>query len=216
MAAWIPACAAAGNPRVETVILHRRSLLHQRHEVHNPIRDLLETANGKLSSVASDLLGVSGRRILEAMIAGENSPELRSGKVRGSLRKKEQPVRESLKGYFDDFHRRMLGMHYRHYEFITGQIQQLEVEISQRMQPYAQPITALLSIPGVARMVAWHLIAEMGADMSVSPEADHCARWVGVSPGRCECGQAVERADPEGQPIPETGAHAGRLGRFAW
>jgi len=168
------------------MLRYRLSLLHQRNEVHNQIRDLFETASLKLSSVASDLLGVSGRRIIEAMIAGEDSPELLSWKVRGSLRKKEKLVRESLKGYFNDFHRGMLRMHYRHYEFLSGQVQELEAEIAGRMAPYASQITALDSIPGVDHIVAWHLIAEMGADMSVFPDADHCASWAGVSPGSWE------------------------------
>jgi len=168
------------------LLRHRLSLLHQRNEVHNQIRDVFETASLKLSSVASNLLGVSGRRIIEAMIAGQDSPELLSWKVRGSLRKKEKLVRESLKGYFQDFHRLMLRTHYQHYEFLSGQIQELEAEISARMAPYAAQITGLTSIPGVERIVAWHLIAEMGADMSVFPDADHCASWAGVSPGSCE------------------------------
>ena len=168
------------------MLRYRLSLLHQRNEVHNQIRDLFETANLKLSSVASDLLGVSGRRIIEAMIAGEDSPELLSWKLRGSLRKKEKQVRESLKGYFNDFHRLMLGVHYRLYEFLCSQVQELEAEISKRMVPYGPQLTALMSIPGVERVVAWHLIAEMGTDMSVFPGADHCASWAGLSPGSCE------------------------------
>jgi transposase len=80
------------------LLRHRLSLLQQRNEVHDQIRDLFETASLKLSSVAGDLLGVSGRRIIEAMIGGEDSPELPSWKLRGSLRKKEKLVRESLKG----------------------------------------------------------------------------------------------------------------------
>lgn len=171
---------------LRSLLRHRLSLLHQRNEVHNQIRDLFETASLKLSSVASDLLGVSGRRIIEAMIAGEDSAELLSWKVRGSLRKKEKLVRESLKGYCNDFHRWMLGMHYRHYEFVSRQIQDLETEIARRMQPYGAQTVALMSIPGVDQIVAWHLIAEMGTDMSVFPDADHCASWAGFSPGSCE------------------------------
>jgi transposase len=168
---------------LRSLLRHRLSLLHQRNEVHNQIRDLFETASLKLSSVTSKLLGVSGRRIIEAMIAGEDSAELLSWKVRGSLRKKEKLVRESLKGYCNDFHRWMLGMHYRHYEFVSRQIQDLETEIARRMQPYAAQTVALMSIPGVDQIVAWHLIAEMGTDMSVFPDADHCASWAGFSPG---------------------------------
>ena len=154
--------------------------------VHNHIRDLLETANIKLSSVASDLLGVSGCRIIEAMIAGQDSPALLSWKVRGKLRKKEKLVKESLKGYFHKFHRMMLKAHYEHYRFLSGQLQTLEGHIARCMQAYAAPLAGLATIPGVDQIVAWHLIAEMGADMSVFPDADHCASWAGLSPGTCE------------------------------
>jgi len=145
------------------LLRYRLSLLYQRTQVHNHIRDLFETASLKLSSAASDLLGVSGRRIIEAMIAGEDSPELLSARLRGSLQKKKKLARESLKGYINEFHRQMLDMHYRQYEFICKQVQELETEISRRMQPYDPQITLLKTIPGVDRMVAWHLIAELGA-----------------------------------------------------
>jgi transposase len=168
------------------LLRHRLSLLQQRGEAHNQIRDLFETANIKLSSVASDLLGVSGRRIIEAMISGEDSPELLSWKVRGTLRKKEKQVKESLKGCFNEFHRMMLKAHYQHYQFLSQQVKDLETEVARRMEPYAEQIASLMTIPGVDRIVAWHLIAELGADMSVFPDADHCASWAGLSPGSCE------------------------------
>ena len=132
------------------------------------------------------MMGLSGRRIIEAMIAGEDSPELLSWKVRGKLRKKEKEVKESLKGYFQPFHRTMLAAHYRHYRFLSEEVQQLEQAIETRMTPFVNRVLVLMSIPGVDRIVAWHLIAELGVDMSVFPDADHCASWAGVSPGTCE------------------------------
>jgi transposase len=105
--------------QLRLMLRHRVALLEQRNEVHNQIRDLFETVGIKLSSVMTDLMGVSGRRIIEALIAGEDSPELLSWKVRGRLRKKEKLVRESLKGYFNEFHRTMLQSYYEHYQFLT-------------------------------------------------------------------------------------------------
>jgi transposase len=172
--------------QLRQLLRHRLSLLHARGEAHNQIRDLLETANLKLSSVMSDLLGVSGRRIMEAMIAGEDSPELLSWKLRGKLRKKEKLVRESLKGCFNDFHRMLLKFHYQHYQFLTGQIREIEAEVEKRMAPYARQVQGLRTIPGVDQMVAWHLMAELGPDMSVFAGAGQCASWAGVSPGSCE------------------------------
>lgn len=171
---------------LRSLLRHRVHLLEMRNQVHNQIRDLFETANLKLSSVASDLLGLSGRNIIEAMIAGQDSPERLSWKVRGSLRKKERLVKEAMKGHFNEFHRLMLKMHYQHYQFLSGQVQECEAEIEQRMAPYQQQVLLLMAIPGVERITAWHLIAELGPDMRVFPDAAHCASWAGMSPGSCE------------------------------
>ena len=101
--------------QLRMMLRHRISLLEQRNEVHNQIRDLFETANLKLSSVVTDLMGVTGRGIVEALISGEDSPDRLSWKVRGSLRKKEELIKESLKGYFNEFHRCMLESRYKHF-----------------------------------------------------------------------------------------------------
>lgn len=171
---------------LRSLLRHRVSLLEMRNQVHNQIRDLFETANLKLSSVVSDLLGLSGRNIIEALIAGQDSAERLSWKVRGNLRKKEKLVKESLKGCFNEFHRHMLKTQYQHYQFLSGQIKECEAEIERRMKPYEEKVLALTTIPGVDRITAWHLIAELGPDMSVFPDADHCASWAGMSPGSCE------------------------------
>lgn len=152
------------------LLRHRLSLLEQRGKVHNHIRDLFETASLKLSSVVSDWMGVSGRRIIEAMIAGQDSPELLSWQLRGKLRKKEKLVRESLKGYFNQFHHRMLKAYYEHYQFLSGQIQTFEAHIAQCMQPYGEQIGMLIEIPGVdpAGSVAFDCGTQAGAGESTT------------------------------------------------
>jgi transposase len=172
--------------QMRQLLRHRLSLLYERGEAHNQIRDLFETANIKLSSVASNLLGVSGQRIIEALLAGQDSPEQLSWRVRGKLRRKSKQVKESLKGYFSEFHRLMLRTHYQRYQFLSEQVKSLEAEIERRLQPYAAQIDLLRTIPGVDQIVAWHLIAELGTDLEVFPDADHCASWAGLSPGTCE------------------------------
>ena len=172
--------------RLRTLLRHRISLLEQRNEVHNQIRDLFETASVKLSSVVSDLMGVTGRRIVEALIAGEDSPDILSWKVRGRLRKKEKLVKESLKGYFNGFHRMMLESHYRHYQFLTKEIELFEQRIAAAMEPYASQTELLITIPGVDRIVAWHLLAELGVDLEAFPDAAHCCSWAGMVPGEHE------------------------------
>jgi transposase len=172
--------------QLRSLLRHRVSLLEQRNEVHNQIRDLFETASVKLSSVVSDLMGVTGRRIVEALIAGEDSPDILSWKVRGSLRKKEKLVKESLKGYFNEFHRTMLESHYKHYQFLTREVVAFEDRIAQAMEPYNSQTELLISIPGVDRIVAWHLLAELGIDLNAFPDADHCSSWAGMVPGENE------------------------------
>ena len=171
---------------LRTMLRHRISLLEQRNEVHNHIRDLFETANVKLSSVVSDLMGVTGRGIVEALIAGEESADRLSWKVRGSLRKKEKQVKESLKGYFTGFHRSMLESHYSHYQFLTKQIAAFEERIAKAMEPYADKVDLLITIPGIDRLIAWHLLAELGVDLTAFPDAAHCCSWAGMVPGENE------------------------------
>lgn len=168
------------------LLRHRLTLLHERNRIHNQIRDLFETASVKLSSVVSDLMGLTGRSIIEAMIAGVESPERLSWKVKGRLRKKEKQVKESLKGCFNAFHRMMLESLYGQYQFLSAQIASFESKLNQYMAPYELQIELLSAIPGVDRVVAWSLIAELGADMNVFPSADHCASWAGLVPGQDE------------------------------
>ncbi len=168
------------------MLRHRQSLLEQRNEVHNQIRDLLETANFKLSSVATDLMGLTGRNILHALAGGLDSPERLSWKARGTLRKKEAKIKEAMKGQASEFFRWMLQSHLDQYDFLTGHIAVFEAKIAEHMAPYEEQILLLVTITGVERLVAWNLIAELGADMSVFPTAAHCASWAGLAPGTHE------------------------------
>lgn len=168
------------------MLRHRQSLLEQRNEVHNQIRDLLETANFKLSSVATDLMGLTGRNILHALAGGLDSPERLSWKARGTLRKKEAKIKEAMKGQASEFFRWMLQSHLDQYDFLTGHVAKYEGKIAEHMAPYEEQILLLVTITGVERLVAWNLIAELGADMSVFPSAAHCASWAGLAPGTHE------------------------------
>lgn len=168
------------------LLRQRIAVVEARNEAHNQIRDLFETAGVKLSCVLSDLMGVTGRGIIEALLAGETSPDKLSWKVRGSLRKKEQQVKESLKGCFNAFHRCLLERLYRKNQFLSSEIEEFEKLIEERMAPYAEVVARLDGIPGVDRLVAWHLIAELGVDMTIFPDADQCASWAGLVPGENE------------------------------
>lgn len=148
--------------QLRLLLRQRISLVEQRNQVHNQIRDLCETAGVKLSSVLSDLLGASGQGIIQALIAGETSPAKLSGLALGKLRQKKKPLQAALKGCFDEFHRKLLQRLYRHYQFLSGEIADLEKVVAEPMAPYAEQVERLDGIPGVNRLVAWHLIAELG------------------------------------------------------
>ncbi len=172
--------------QLRQLLRHRQSLLEQRNEVHNQIRDLLETVNIKLSSVATDLMGFTGSAILHALADGLDSPERLSWKVRGRLRKKEERVKESMQGFVDDFFRWMLKSHLAQYDFLTKHLAEFEEQIAKHMAPYEEQLALLTTITGVERIVAWHLIAELGVEMSVFPSAGHCSSWAGLAPGTHE------------------------------
>jgi transposase len=164
----------------------RVAILQERNEVINRIDEVLQTASIKLSSTVTDLMGTSSQAILKALIAGEDSPERLSWKARGRLRKKATEVKESVKGYFTEFHRWMLEFHYGEYEDLTRKVEKLETKIREHMLPYQEQVELLDTIPGVDEIVAWNLISEFGVDMSVFPTADHCASWAGLCPGENE------------------------------
>ena len=164
----------------------RLSYLEQRNEVHNQIRDLLETMNIKLSSVASDIMGVTGKGILAAMVDGVDSPERLSWKARGRLRKKEILLKESLQGEFSEFFRKLLRMHLEHSEFLSIQVEQISTAIREHLKPHQAQIELLCTIPGVEEVIAWNLLAELGSDMSVFPTPAQCASWAGLCPGQNE------------------------------
>ena len=127
---------------------HRVSLLQQRNEVHNQIRDLLEMNGIKLSSVASDIMGVSGQRIPRAMVDGEASAERLSRKAVGKLRKKEGEIKQAMKPGFGSFYRTTLKMFLEHYDFLSKQLTELEATIDKAVLPYAEQMVLLQTIPG--------------------------------------------------------------------
>ena len=140
-------------------------------------------------------MGVTGRGIMEAMIAGEDSPEILSWKVKGKLREKEKLVKESLKGCFNEFHRLMLESYYKHYQFLTAK-SLCSSSASRKgiwsLTPGRWNCLDFHSGSG-ADKVAWHMIAELGTDLSVFSDADHCASWAGLVPGENESAGQEEK-----------------------
>ena len=152
----------------------------------NRLLKLLETANIKLASVASDVFGVSGRAMLRALIEGEASAEAMADLARGQLRRKHADLILALDGRVEEHHRFLLAMQLRRLEAIEADIAALDRRVGERLQPYCAQHALLMQIPGVDWLVAAVLIAEIGVDMSVFLSVYHLAAWAGVCPGNRE------------------------------
>jgi transposase len=161
----------------------RVHLLQEVNRVKNRMGQMCEAGNIKVSSVASDLFGVSGRRMLQAIIEGKRDAGWMADYARGRLRSKRPQLAQALDGTFTDHQRWMLQAEMKHLDWLEGQIARLEREIEVRMQPYGELLRRLDKVPGVDRIVAWTIVAELGPDMGVFPDADHCVSWAGLCPG---------------------------------
>lgn len=167
---------------------HRVKLVHDRNRVHNRIHKVLEDASIKLDTVASDILGTTGRKIIEAIIAGEDRPDWLADKAQGTLRTKRNQLRLVLRGQVTEHHRWLLSRLLEELKFLENEILCLEQQLAVAMQPYQLAVDRLCTIPGVNVITAWTLIAELGPDMSVFADAQHAASWAGLCPGNRESG----------------------------
>lgn len=165
---------------------HRSKLVDQRTSVANRIHKTLEDANIKLGAVASDILGVSGRKMLHAMAGGEQDPERLADMALRKLRDKKAELKESLTGKLSDHHRFMLKMLLEQLKFLENQIEALDKHIAEKMRPFEVELQLLDTIDGVDRRTAENLLAETGADMSQYPSAGNLASWAGMCPGNNE------------------------------
>jgi transposase len=167
---------------------YRAELRQAQTRVANRIQKFLEQANLKLASVASDVLGVSGRQMLEAIIGGQESPQRLAELARGRLRSKIPELSRALDGRVRDHHRFMLAEYLDEWETLGQRITRMEEEIDKRMVPFEPAVTLWKSIPGVDQVTACSLVAEIGVNMSQFPTAQHLASWAGVCPGNHESG----------------------------
>ena len=165
---------------------YRAELRQSQNRVANRIQKLLEQANLKLSSVASNTLGVSGRLILEAIIAGqENAPQL-AQMARGRLKSKIPQLEQALAGRVRDHHRFLLAEYLDEWEALGERIRRMEAEIDKRIRPFESAVTLWQTIPGVDRVTACNLVAEIGVDMNQFPTPQQLASWAALCPGNHE------------------------------
>lgn len=165
---------------------YRTTLVRERAREVNRIQKTLEGANVKLGDVASDVLGTSGRAMLEAMVNGTTDATALADLARGRLRDKRDRLEQALSGCMGDHQRFLLAEQLRHLDSLDQRIDRVSAEIAERVRPFEALIERLDAIPGVGRRVAEVLVAEVGTDMTRFPSAAHLASWAGLCPGNNE------------------------------
>ena len=149
----------------------------------NRLHKALEDTGIKLDCVASDILGKSGRAMLDALVQGTTDPEVLADLAKGRLRSKIPALKEALEGRFDHLHAVWIGSILAHLDFLDEQISGLTDAIGEQIAPFTQAVELLCTIPGVQRRTAEVIIAEIGVDMSVFPTDKQLASWAGMCPG---------------------------------
>jgi transposase len=167
---------------------YRKKLSQDVGTEKNRVHKVLEDANIKLASVATDIFGVSGQAMLEALIAGDFSPEQTAEMARGKLRKKIPELIDALEGRMSEHHRFLLSMHLEHLEYLQQAMNKLHTRIDEKIHPYQEQVELVKSLPGIDTVTAQHAFVEMGGDISVFPSDGHFASWIGICPGNHESG----------------------------
>jgi transposase len=164
----------------------RTQLIRDRATVANRIQKVLEDANIKLGDVASDVLGVSGRAMIQAIIAGEDDPGHLAELARRRLRGKIPTLKQALRGRVTEHHRFLLRALMDQIASLEGLIARFDARIEEAMTPFTAAAERLRGIPGVGQQAAEVIVAELGTDMAQFPTAGHLASWAGLCPGNDE------------------------------
>ncbi|MEK5549026.1 IS110 family transposase [Paenibacillus sp. FSL L8-0689] len=169
------------------LVRYRRSIIEERARQHNRIQKVLEGANIKLGSVVSDIMGVYSKNMLRAIAEGEEDPETLANLAQRTLKKKKTELELALRGYVNPHQRLMIKTILKHIDFLTEQIDLLDLEIAQRVSSFQEDIERLDSIPGIAPRMAEQILAELGTNIEKQfPSAAHLCSWAALVPGHNE------------------------------
>jgi transposase len=168
------------------LVRHRSSFVRERVNITNRIQGLLENANIKLASVATDVLGKSGRDMLDRIVAGEEDAVALAGLARGTLRKKTDQLEQALTGRVKPHQRVILHELLRQIDSLNASIVEIEAQIAQYCLPFEEAVRRADTITGISERTAQAIISEIGADMSRFPSSGHLSAWAGVAPGNNE------------------------------
>ena len=172
--------------QLRDLLRYRRKLVESRTAERNRLLKLLETANIKLASMMTDVFGVSGQLMLRALLGGHATPADMAPLAKGRLRKKVADLELALEGRLEEHHRFLLRLQLQRLDQVAADVALLDTRIDEALLPYQAACQLLPQIPGVHRVVAAVLIAELGPDMRVFPSARHVAAWAGMCPGNNE------------------------------
>jgi transposase len=167
---------------------YRKTLIEEHAREANRAHKVLQDAGIKLSSVATDALGGSGRAMMKALIEGQRDPEQLASLAKGRLRSKEQALQKALRGRFGKHHAFLLAAILAHLDYLDMAIEAIGTQLEDMLRPFAESLRVLKTIPGVAQRSAEVILAETGGDMSRFPTAGHLASWAGLCPGNHQSG----------------------------
>lgn len=182
-ASFIP---PVGQRELRELTRYRNTFVRERATLVNRVQKALESANIKLASVASDVMGVSGRAMLEALIEDQSSAEEMAELAKGRLRVKREALTKALEGRIKDHHRFVLTELLCQIDSLEETIARFDEQIESHCRPFEEAVVLLDTIPGVSRRTAEVIVSEIGVDMSRFPTAGHLASWAGVAPGNNE------------------------------
>jgi transposase len=160
----------------------RKQLMREHARYVQRIQKVLEDANVKLSSVISDVVGMSGRRILDAIVAGETSPERLASLAHERIEASQSELTEALRGRLSAHHRFLLKTYLAQIDALDTSVQAIDARIGEQLQPFREAAERLDAIPGVSPTAAAVIVSEIGTDMSRFPTAGHLISWAGLCP----------------------------------
>jgi transposase len=196
---WLAECLEAGKVEgsfippqeirdVRDLTRYRRRLIQERTAEANRLQKVLETANIKLSSVATDILGVSGRAILQGLLTGTDDPGTLAELAKGRLRAKRAELEEAVVGRLRSHHQLLLTQILGHIDYLDQAIATCDEEVGKLLAPFTRLILLLDTVPGIDKRAAQDIVAEIGVDMSHFPSHKHLCSWAAICAGNNESG----------------------------